>query len=101
KVVGIRPGLSSGETDVFQKCATDPASCGLRESERSRHWTLNRVDIAVLPVMSNAANQFQAVQPWHHPVTEDDRKGLVLKGRPSLCSIRRGEHIVSPPLKCL
>jgi hypothetical protein len=45
-------------------------------------------------VTPNAANQFQAVQPWHHSVTDYDRKRVVLKGRPSLCFIGRGEDIV-------
>ena len=56
----------------------------------------NCVDVAVLPVMSNAAYQFQAIQPWHHPVADHNRKRRVLKSSPSLVSIWSGEHVMPP-----
>lgn len=57
----------------------------------------NLADKAVLVMMSNAANQFQSVQAWDYPITDDD--SLALKCRLSLSSIGRGKNIVSPTLK--
>src|SRR5688500_16385049 len=61
----------------------------------------NGVHITVMIVMSNAAHQLQTVYSWHHPVTDNDREGFVLKSSPSLISIWCGEHLMAPSLERL